>query len=158
MQTRVWIWPKACEIPLEVWLLVAQRSNGEMKYSLCNAARETAFAELATRQGQRYFVERVFEEAKSQLGMGEYQVRKWRGWHHHMALVGIAMAFAFEERLRLEPGNPLISTRDVVDMVAWYFLEERSAEDVEASIRARHRRRKLAMESKYRREAGQKNL
>ena len=104
--------------------------------------------ELATRQGQRCFVERVFEDAKSDLGIGEYQVRKWRAWHHHMALVGMAMAFAFEERFRLEPGNPLISTRDVVEMVAWYFQEERSATDIEASIRARHRRRKMAMESK----------
>ena len=154
--TQVWIWPKACEIPLEVWLLMAQRSNGEMKYSLCNAGTETPFEELAKRQGQRYFVERVFEDAKSQLGMGEYQVRKWRGWHHHMALVGMAMSFALEERLRLEPGNPLISTRDVVDMVAWYFQEERSAADVEARIMARHRRRRLAMECKYRREARRK--
>lgn len=155
---RVWIWPKGCEIPLEVWLLVSRRSNGEMKYSLCNAAKEVPLAELAIRQGQRYFVERVFEDAKSELGMGEYQVRKWRAWHHHMALVGMAMAFAFEERLRLEPGNPLISTRDVVDMVAWYFQEERSAADVEATIMARHRRRKLAMESKFRREADHKIL
>ncbi len=113
---------------------------------------ETTHVELATRQGQRHFVERVFEDAKSELGMGEYQVRKWRAWHHHMALVGMAMAFAFGKRLRLEPGNPLISTRDVVDMVAWYFQEERSAADVEASIKVRHRRRKLAMECKIRRE------
>jgi SRSO17 transposase len=156
--TRVWIWPKACEIPLEVWLLASRRANGEMKYSLSNAPEETRFVELAMRQGQRYFVERVFEDAKSELGMGEYQVRKWRAWHHHMALVGMAMAFAFGERLRLEPGNPLISTRDVVDMVAWYFQEERSAADVEAGIRARHRRRKQAMECKIRREASQSSI
>jgi SRSO17 transposase len=156
--TRVWIWPKSCEIPIEVWLLASLRANGEIKYSLCNAPEETRFKELAVAQGQRHFVERVFEDAKSELGMGEYQVRKWRAWHHHMALVGMAMAFARGERLRLEPGNPLISTRDVVDMVAWYFREERSAADVEASIRARHRRRKLAMESKFRRESGRKSI
>ena len=155
---RVWIWPKGCEIPLEVWLLASRRANGEIKYSLCNAPEETGFVELATRQGQRHFVERVFEDAKSELGMGEYQVRKWRAWHHHMALVGMAMAFAFGERLRLEPGNPLISTRDVVDMVAWYFQEERSAAEVEAGIKARHRRRKLAMESKFRREVSRKKI
>lgn len=79
----------------------------------------------------------------------------WRAWPHHMALVGMAMAFALGERLRLEPGNPLISTRDVVEMVAWYFQEKRSAADVEAGIKARHRRRKLAMECKIRREASQ---
>lgn len=150
---RVWIWPKSCEIPIEVWLLVSVRSNGEVKYSLCNAPEEMALAELAARQGERYFVERVFEDAKSQLGMGEYQVRKWRAWHHHMALVGMAMAFALEERLRLEPGSPLISTRDIVEMVAWYFQEERSAADIEASIRKRHLRRQQAMECKLRREA-----
>lgn len=87
--TRVWIWPRACEIPLGVWLLMSRRANGEMKYSLCKAPKETAHAQLATRQGQRHFVERVFEDAKSELGMRKYQVREWRAWHHHMALVGM---------------------------------------------------------------------
>ena len=51
-------------------------------------------------QRQRYWVERVFEDAKSECGMADYQVRKWQAWHHHMALVMMAMLFMLTERMR----------------------------------------------------------
>ncbi len=43
------------------------------------------------------------------------------------------------KRLGLEAGNPLISKRDVVEMVASYLQEERRATDIKTSIKARHR-------------------
>ena len=50
-------------------------------------------------QRQRYWVERSFEDAKGQCGMADYQVQKWSAWHHHMALVMMAMLFMLEERV-----------------------------------------------------------
>ena len=148
---RVWIWPTTGELPMEVWLLVSRRSDGSIKYSLCNAAETTRWIELAHLQSQRYFIERAFEDGKSELGLGDYQVRKWRGWQHHMALVGAAMVFALAERCRHAADSPMLSVRDVVEMVAWYFTRERSTEELTESILKRHRRRKQAMESKLRR-------
>ena len=148
---RVWIWPTTGPLPMEVWLLISRRSDGSVKYSLCNAGEEMGWAELANLQGQRYFIERAFEDGKSELGLGDYQVRKWLGWQHHMALVGAAMVFALKERCRHAAESPLLSVRDVVEMVAWYFTKEPTTEELTASIRDRHQRRKQAMESKLRR-------
>ncbi len=50
-------------------------------------------------QCQRYWVKRSFEDAKGQRGMADYQVQKWSAWHHHMALVMMAMLFMLEERV-----------------------------------------------------------
>jgi SRSO17 transposase len=46
-------------------------------------------------------VERAFQEAKSELGMSDYQVRKWNAWHHHMALVMLSLSFIVKERIIL---------------------------------------------------------
>jgi SRSO17 transposase len=151
---RVWIWPSTSEIPIAVWLAVTERADGTVKYSLTNAAETTEWTELARRQGQRYFVERAFEDGKSELGMGEYQARRWLAWHHHMVLVAVAMVFALEERELLKADAPMLSVRDIVDLIAWYFEKGRTDKDVETAIRIRHRRREKAMKSKMRRKSG----
>ena len=149
---RVWIWPPTSEIPMPVWLLVSERADKEVKYSLSNAGEETPWTRLALRQGQRHFIERAFEDGKSELGMAEYQARKWLAWHHHMVLVGAAMVFALGERELTRKDSPLLSVRDIVEMIAWYFSKERTGTEVEQAIRARHERRKVSMDSKRRRE------
>lgn len=149
---QVWIWPSESEIPIQVWLLVSLRSDGEIKYSLSNAPDETPKSELATRHAQRFFIERAFQDGKSELGMGEYQARKWRAWEHHMSLVGAAMVFALKERVEAEATSPLTSVRDVVEMVSWYFLKPRTADEVSQAIFKRHERRRRVSESKARRD------
>jgi len=57
-------------------------------------------------QAQRYWIERSFQDSKSELGMSDYQVRKWSGWHHHMALVILALSFIVKERIKTN-GLPL---------------------------------------------------
>ena len=49
--------------------------------------------------GCRFFIEHAFREAKSELAMADYQVRRWDAWHRHMALVMVAMLFLLKERL-----------------------------------------------------------
>ncbi len=65
-------------------------------------------------QGRRFFIEHAFREAKSDLAMADYQVRRWDAWHRHMALVMIAMLFVVKERLLLKQEAPLLSLADVV--------------------------------------------
>ena len=43
--------------------------------------------------GLRWPIEICFEEGKQYLGMGDYEVRSWRGWHHHMTLCILAHHF-----------------------------------------------------------------
>jgi SRSO17 transposase len=154
---RVWIWPPGSDVEIEVWLLVSQKADGQMQYSLCNGPAELTWRETAERQGQRYFVERVFEEGKSQLGMGQYQVRQWSAWQHHMALVGLAMLFTLAERAAQPGCGAWLSVRDVVEMLAWYFVKPRTAAELSEQISERHRRRQQAQASKLRRQAEAEN-
>jgi SRSO17 transposase len=141
----VWWWAKGKDKPRPWWLVVREEHDGTLKYTLCNAPAKTSLEKLARLQGQRHFIERSFEDGKSHLGMGQYQVRKWRAWQHHMALVGLALLFVLEERVEHRIKTPLLSARDVVEMLEWYFGGQSTQHDVEKAIRARHARRaKLA--------------
>lgn len=54
--------------------------DGTIKYSFTNMHHDSSL-KIAKRQGQRVFVEKIFEEGKNQIGMGDYQVRSWAGFH-----------------------------------------------------------------------------
>ncbi len=47
-------------------------------------------------------IEDYFEDAKSDLGMAQYETRSWIGWHHHMTLVGLAQLFVTLVQRRLQ--------------------------------------------------------
>lgn len=88
------VWRRQNKLPCEkpVWLLISKDSeSNEIKYSLCNASDDTTLDELAKMRSSRYWIERAFQDAKGNCGMAEYMVRNWNAWHHHMALVMLAM-------------------------------------------------------------------
>ena len=144
---RVWVWPEGLSEPRLWWLVVREDGEGDVKYTLINSPATTPLDELAILQGGRHFVERAFEDAKSHVGMGDYQVRKWLGWQHHMALVGLAMLFVLEERLLAAKDYPLLSVRDVVELMSWYFMEHPSLDKLLEVMRRRHHRRKQLMQA-----------
>ncbi len=110
-----------------------------MKYSLTNLPPETSLQRLAHIQNQRYWIEHAFHEAKSELGMAQYQVRVWRGWHHHMALICLSTVFMMREKQRHEPGLPLLSCRDIVELLDHYLpRRSREEEELHARIKKRH--------------------
>jgi len=75
---------------LELILLIRKDTDGKVKFSLSNM-HDDHIIELAEKQGQRIFIEQMFKEAKNQVGMGDYQIRGWNGFHNHMALCMMAM-------------------------------------------------------------------
>lgn len=86
--------------------------------------------------------------------MADYQSRRWLAWQHHMVLVGVAMVFTLGERELLQKDAPILSVRDIVDMIARYFESGRTEAEVESAVRDRHRRRIRAMKSKMRGKSG----
>src|SRR4051794_26993193 len=68
-------------------------------------------------QGERYWVERAFEDAKGECGLADYQVVGWRAWHHHVSMVMLAMLFIAEQRVAHQPGLALLTPRDIVEML-----------------------------------------
>lgn len=75
---------------LDLILLIRKQPDGQLKFSLSNM-HDDHIKELAEKQGQRIFIEQMFKEGKNQVGMGDYQIRGWHGFHNHMALCMMAM-------------------------------------------------------------------
>jgi SRSO17 transposase len=91
-------------------------------YALSNAAADTDPRHLIADAMGRNVVERNFREAKSSAGMSDYQVRGWPAWHHHMAVVLMAMLFLTQERMHQAPlttseGPIQITAGDIVFMM-----------------------------------------
>ena len=61
---------------------------------------EPPLAELARVIKAGACIEASFKRGKGEVGMDEYQVRTWHGWHHHMALSLMAMWFLIGETCR----------------------------------------------------------
>ncbi len=86
-----------------VWLVLRRSlSDGALKTYVCNAPADVPEQRLVRTSGMRWPIETCFEVGKQELGMGDYEVRSWRGWHHHMTLVLLALAFLVRLQGRFE--------------------------------------------------------
>ena len=97
---RVYDWTAVDIRPLRepgkgYWLL-ARRSiakPGELVYYVCYGPAGTTLEELVRVAGIRWTIEECFEEAKGQVGLDQYEVRKWEGWYRHITLAMLAHAY-----------------------------------------------------------------
>lgn len=149
---EVWVWDGK-EHQARRWTLVISRNDAEktIKYSLSNAEATTTPPErFVYMQAQRYWVERSFQDAKSELGMSDYQVRKWHGWHHHMALVMLAMSFIVRERLLNQQEYPLLSCRDVRILIVALLSEDKPLIDKRLQqMSVRHKQRQTDIQRHF---------
>ena len=121
-----------------VWLVLRRRiSDGELKAYVSNAPSTTRVTMFARISGMRWPIETSFEDGKQRLGMGDYEVRTWKGWHHHMTLV--ILAHAFLVRLRLQLGKKGAGA----DAAAGALDPERGAAAARAQAPGRHRPSRL---------------
>lgn len=161
LHARVYLWDREEEIP-RLWHLIVRRTLSEggevqdVSYTLSNAPAETAPTQIVKQACGRHFIERSFQDAKSQVGMGDYQLRGWLGWHHHMALVTLAMLFLLQERMLHVESLPLLSCADVAELLAC-FLPKRAVTHAEvlAQLTRRHYKRQRDIESARRRQPPQ---
>ena len=149
---RVWLWDKN-EARAHHWHLLVRRelnSPETCKYTLSNAPAETSVQQLAQMQGQRFWIERAFEDGKSESGMADYQARKWRSWHHHMALVSMTMLFMAEERELNQEEIPLLSCNDI-EILLRTFLPRRDIDpdEIVRQMEKRHRRRQASIDNAF---------
>jgi SRSO17 transposase len=157
---RVWVWDGA-EAAARCWHLLVRREVGapkKIKYSLSNAPADTKLERLAQMQGERYWVERAFEDAKGECGLADYQALGdrareggWRAWHHHVTMVLLAMLFIAEQRVAHQPGLALLTPRDIVEMLKETLPRKpQGKEALVAQINQRHARRRSAIQSRHR--------
>ena len=77
------------------WLL-ARRSIADpedLAYYACFSTGDVSLAELARVTGSRWIIEDVFKEAKQEVGLDQYEVRRWTGWYRHITLALLVHAF-----------------------------------------------------------------
>ena len=91
----------------DVWLII-RRTLGEnpiYSYYTSNAMGSTRLKRFVWLSGVRWAIEQFFEEAKTELGMDHYEVRKWPGWIHHMMTCMLAHFFLWHIKVRLGEKN-----------------------------------------------------
>ena len=89
----------------EEWLLIEwPRGESEpTKYWLSTLPADTRPKDLVKLAKQRWIIERDYQELKQELGLGHYEGRGWRGFHHHATLCIAAYGFLVAERSRFSP-------------------------------------------------------
>jgi SRSO17 transposase len=95
------------ELPAEEWLLIEwpTQESEPTKYWLATLPADTKLAALVKLAKHRWIIERDYEELKQELGLGHYEGRGWRGFHHHGTLCIAAYGFLVAERSRFSPST-----------------------------------------------------
>jgi len=94
---RVWT-VAAGQRPRAEWLVIRRNSDGDCSYTLLNAPTDTPQVWLIAGSCRRYFTERTFEDAKTEIGWDEFQAQKYRAWEHHLALTAAALWFVAQTK------------------------------------------------------------
>lgn len=98
----------ATEAGLIHWVLIRRNVQDpvDLAYYLCAASPEATAADLAIAAGRRWGIETCFQMAKGQAGLADYEVRSWDGWHRHVTLSMLALAFLAAVRARTAEATP----------------------------------------------------
>jgi SRSO17 transposase len=76
------------------------------KYWLSTLPENTGLADLVDQAKLRWRIERDYQELKQEIGLGHYEGRGWRGFHHHATLAIAAYGFLVSERSLIPPSAP----------------------------------------------------
>jgi len=96
---------KRTEPHREEWLLMEwpKKESKPTKYWLSTVPEKTSLKSLVKIAKHRWIIERDYEELKQELGLGHYEGRGWRGFHHHATLCIAAYGFLISEQNRFSP-------------------------------------------------------
>lgn len=104
----------------EHWLLVRRSCSDptEVAYYVVFAPAGTTLRTLARVAGQRWRIEQSFALAKGEVGLDQYEVRRWDGWYRHMTLAMFALAYLAVLRARLQTQPPPVLSSQIATEVA----------------------------------------
>ena len=90
--------------PWDHWLLIRRSiaDPTEMAFYVTFGPHTTDLKELAAVAGLRWTIEECFQSAKGETGLDHCEARSWHGWHRHMTLLMLALAFLAGLRARLK--------------------------------------------------------
>ena len=87
----------------KAWLIIRRSVDKDPEYSFftSNAPADTSLKFFVWLSGLRWPIEQCFEEAKTELGMDHYEVRKYPGWNHHMLTCMLGHFFLWHLKIKL---------------------------------------------------------
>jgi SRSO17 transposase len=99
---------KRPEKPTKEWLLIEwpEGEDEPTKYWLSTLPNNIPFRDLVDAAKLRWRIERDYQELKQEVGLGHYEGRGWRGFHHHATLCIAAYGFLISERETIPPSGP----------------------------------------------------
>ena len=141
----------------ETWLILRrEEGTGQLRYQFSNAPPETSRERLGEMSGSRFWIERALEDGKGEVGMGDYEVRGWRGWHHHMTMTLLAMLFLLELQQEWQGAAPLLTVQDIREILEEMLPKrEITPQGILEIIERKHRSRERARRSHHRRWRGE---
>jgi SRSO17 transposase len=95
------------ELLAQEWLLI-EWPEGEAaptKYWLSTLPADISFTRLVDIAKLRWRIERDYQELKQEVGLGHYEGRGWRGFHHHVTMCIAAYGFLIAERAEFPPSE-----------------------------------------------------
>jgi SRSO17 transposase len=97
----------------EEWLLIEwpEDEKEPFKYWLSTLPEDISFRDLVDFAKLRWRIERDYEELKQEVGLGHYEGRGWRGFHHHATVCIAAYGFLISERETIPPSRPCSTPR-----------------------------------------------
>jgi SRSO17 transposase len=106
----------------EEWLVI-EWPEGEKeptKYWFSTLPEDISFVRLVELAKLRWRIERDYQELKQELGLGHYEGRSWRGFHHHATLCIAAYSFLVQERGAISPSGSAGPKLKALDLPASY--------------------------------------
>jgi SRSO17 transposase len=94
--------------PAKEWLLIEWPADEDepTKYWLSTLPRNITFRDLVDTAKLRWRIERDYQELKQEVGLGHFEGRGWRGFHHHATMCIAAYGFLISERETIPPSGP----------------------------------------------------
>ncbi len=97
----------------------------------------------------RYWMERAIQDAKGEAGLADYELRSWRGWHHHMTMTILAMLFLLQ--LDWQSKAPNLTIQDVREILEVILPKrEMTPDEILKIIQQKHKAKLSARRSKHR--------
>jgi SRSO17 transposase len=94
--------------PWDHWLLVrrSRKDPKDLAYYVVFGPARTTLAALARVAGRRWAIEECFKTAKQEVGLADYEIRSWHGWHRHVTLAMLALALLAGMQAKLNAAAP----------------------------------------------------
>src|ERR671916_2299028 len=104
--------------PWDHWLLVrrSRKDPKDLAFYVVFGPDRTTLAALARVAGRRRAVEECFEVAKQEVGLADYEIRSWRGWHRHITLAMLALGLLAAMRVKLNAATSRKKGRRSLDL------------------------------------------